>query len=189
MSAAAPSHKMRRTALRLKRPEVEEPPPERRRQDTLVLVEERDPEGWPVVHYKVTDTIGRLVQNGLVEPHCALAADRFRRDFGLSRLNPLTAADLGRVRGAGGHEPIIDRIEDARQRLSQAMAHLGGMSSPAGSVVWCVVGDEMTLQQWALRQVWGAGRPLRHDVATGILIAALAALASYYGTRRPAGRR
>lgn len=183
-----PNRKTRREALALPRFGGEAPPPERRAQDALVLVSERDPEGWPVAHYRVTDTITRMVKNGLAEPAWAAAGDRFRRDFVRARMNPLQATDLRRARGAGGREQILDEVEDARQRLYEAMRHLGGMSSPAGSVIWYVVGAEISLQQWALRQVWGSGRPLRHEVATGILIGALAALCSHYEEVRRAAR-
>jgi hypothetical protein len=178
---------MRRAALRLDRLGPELPPPERRQHDPLAMVEERDPEGWPVRHCKTVDTVGRLVRSGLARPEWAAAADRFRRDFRLAQFDPLSASDLQRTRGAGGRGAIVDRVEDARQRLSDAVAGMGGLSAPAGSIVWHVVGSEQTLNDWALRQVWG-GRPLRHEVATGILLAALAALDAYYHDRRRIAR-
>jgi hypothetical protein len=165
---AVPNHKTRRAALRLDRLGPELPPPERRQHDPVAIVEERDPEGWPVRHCRTVDTIGRLVRSGLVRSEWAVAADRFRRDYRLAAFDPLSANDLGRSRGAGGHGAIMDRVEDARQRLADAIAGMGGLSAPAGSIVWHVVGAELTLKDWSLRQVWG-GRPLRHEVATGLL--------------------
>ncbi len=184
---AVPSHKTRRAALKLERLGPELPPSERRQHDPVVMMEERDPEGWPVRHCKTVDTIGRLVRNGLVRPEWAVAADRFRRDYRVAAFDPLSANDLGRARGAGGHGAIIDRVEDARQRLFDAVAGMGGLSAPAGSIVWHVVGAELTLKDWSLRQVWG-GRPLRHEVATGILVAALGALDAHYHDRRRIAR-
>ncbi|GGF22643.1 hypothetical protein GCM10011611_30890 [Aliidongia dinghuensis] len=192
-----PSHKTRRAALALDPVMIsrmtlahggpELPPPERQRHDPVTLVEERDPEGWPVRHCRAVDTIGRLVRNGLARPEWAVAADRFRRDYRLAQFDPLSANDLQRPRGAGGRGPILDRVEDARQRLFDAVAGMGGLSAPAGSVVWHVIGAELTLKDWSLRQVWG-GRPLRHEVATGILLAALAALDAHYHDRRRIAR-
>lgn len=183
----APTHKTRRAALKLAKLGPELPPPERRRHDPVTLVEERDPDGWPVRHCRTVDTIGRLVRAGLARPEWAVAADRFRRDFRLASFDPLSAGDLGRARGGGGHGVIMDRVEDARQRLADAVAGMGGASAPAGSVVWHVVGAELTLKDWAQRQGW-SGRPLRPEVATGILVAALAALDAHYHDRRRIAR-
>ena len=54
---------------------------------------------------------------------------------------------------------------------------LGGLSSPAGSCVWHVVGLQRSVREWAMRQGWG-GRPVRQEQAQGILVAALGVLAS-----------
>jgi hypothetical protein len=56
------------------------------------------------------------------------------------------------------------------------MAALGGISSPAGSCVWHVVGLQRSVREWAIRQGWG-GRPVRQEQAQGILIASLGMLA------------
>ena len=184
---ATPTHKTRRAALKLDRLGPDLAPPERRQHDPVTLVEDRDPDGWPVRHCKTVDTIGRLVRNGLVRPEWAVAADRFRRDYRVAQFDPLSAQDLRRARGAGGQGAIMDRVEDARQRLFDAVAGMGGLSAPAGSIVWHVVGAELTLKDWSLRQVWG-GRPLRQELATGILVAALAALDAHYHDRRRIAR-
>ena len=57
---------------------------------------------------------------------------------------------------------------------------LGGISSPAGSCVWHVVGLQSSIREWAIRQGWG-GRPVDQKEAKGILVAALGMLASHYG--------
>jgi hypothetical protein len=58
------------------------------------------------------------------------------------------------------------------------MATLGGISSPAGSCVWHVVGLQRSVREWAMRQGWG-GRPVRQEQAQGILVAALGMLATH----------
>lgn len=160
------------------------PTRERLSQSPVEQVTERDADGWTVTHCRAVDTIGRLIRGGMLDVDCGDSADRFRRDFHRARFEPLCAADLRRVRGAGGHEEILDAVEDARQRVWDAMNHLGGLATPAGSIVWHVIGLESTLRDWSLRQVLGAGRTLRQEVATGILIGALGVLNGYYSQRR-----
>jgi hypothetical protein len=60
------------------------------------------------------------------------------------------------------------------------MAVLGGISSPAGSCVWHVVGLQRSVREWAIRQGWG-GRSVRQEQAQGILIASLGMLAVHLG--------
>jgi hypothetical protein len=60
------------------------------------------------------------------------------------------------------------------------MAALGGISSPAGSCVWHVVGLQRSVREWAIRQGWG-GRSVRQEQAQGILIASLGLLAVHFG--------
>jgi hypothetical protein len=42
--------------------------------------------------------------------------------------------------------------------LHEAMQALGGLSSPAGSCVWHVVGLQRSVREWAIRQGWGGAR-------------------------------
>jgi hypothetical protein len=60
------------------------------------------------------------------------------------------------------------------------MQALGGISSPAGSCVWHVVGLQRSVREWAIRQGWG-GRPVRQEQAQGILVAGLGMLAAHLG--------
>ena len=55
----------------------------------------------------------------------------------------------------------------------------GGLSSPADSCVWHVVGLQRSVREWAIRQGWG-GRPVRQEQAQGILVAALGMLAAHF---------
>jgi hypothetical protein len=50
--------------------------------------------------------------------------------------------------------------------------------APGGSCIWHVIGWGRTVKEWALLQGWG-GRRVSPETASGILIAALGALAAY----------
>jgi hypothetical protein len=57
---------------------------------------------------------------------------------------------------------------------------LGGISSPAGSCVWHVLGLQRSMPEWAIRQ-GGGGRSVRQEQGQGILVAALGMLAAHFG--------
>jgi len=85
-----------------------------------------------------------------------------------------------RVPGTGRGPDLSERQLDARLRVHEALQALGGISSPAGSCVWHVIGLQRSVREWAIRQGWG-GRPVRQEQAQGILIAALGMLAAHFG--------
>ncbi|MDX1542095.1 MAG: hypothetical protein R3349_11900 [Geminicoccaceae bacterium] len=64
--------------------------------------------------------------------------------------------------------------------MHESLQALGGLSSPAGSCAWHVVGLQWSVREWAMRQEWG-GRPVRQQQAQGILVAALGVLAAHSG--------
>ena len=64
--------------------------------------------------------------------------------------------------------------------MHAALKALGGISSPAGSCLWHVIGLQRSVREWAIRQGWG-GRPVRQEQAQGILVAALGVLAARSG--------
>jgi hypothetical protein len=75
---------------------------------------------------------------------------------------------------------LNDRQLHARRRVHKSLEALGGISSPAGSCVWHVVGLQRSVREWAIRQGWG-GRPVDYKAAGGILIAGLGMLAAHFG--------
>jgi MFS family permease len=108
------------------------------------------------------------------------AAKDFQADFIVANLDPLRALPILRVPGTG-HEPDLnERQLHAKRRVHEALQALGGISSPAGSCVWHVVGLQRSVREWAIRQGWG-GRPVRQEQAQGILVAALGMLAAHVG--------
>jgi hypothetical protein len=107
------------------------------------------------------------------------AGEMFQDLFRLAHLDPLKSADLMReVRVAGPHGG--NGIERARDRINDAVQALGGHNSPCGSCAWFVLGNEITIAEWARREGWG-GHPLRPETAKGLLIGALGVLVKHFG--------
>jgi hypothetical protein len=100
----------------------------------------------------------------------------------IAQLDPLRALPILRVPGTGREPDLNERQLHARWRVHKALEALGGISSPAGSCVWHVVGLQRSVREWAIRQGWG-GRPVRQEQAQGILVAALGMLAAHAGYR------
>jgi hypothetical protein len=175
----------RRRAARAKRAgEVASAPspqkPARRPGRQLEDVREADPDGRIVVHDRTLDPLGRMLRSGTIDQAMHDAGRDFQTAFVSARLDPLRANSMLRVPGMRGEHHLGERLLDARHRVHSAMAALGGHASPAASCIWFVLGHQMSLHQWALRQRWG-GRAVRPDQAMGVLVAALAVLAAHDG--------
>lgn len=134
----------------------------------------------PVGHGRSIDTLGRMLRAGLIDGTMHDAGQAFHRAFVAAGLDPLRAASMLRVPGAAREPEVGHRQLAARRRVQESIAVLGGHDSPGGSCVWFVLGHRLSLRQWALRQRW-AGRAVRPDEATGVLVAALATLAARRG--------
>jgi hypothetical protein len=142
----------------------------------LEEVREKDPDGRIVVHHRTVDTLGKMLRAGTIDEAMHDAATDFQANFIAANLDPLRALPILRVPGRGGERNPNERQLYARSRVHRALEALGGISSPAGSCVWHVVGLQRSVREWAIRQGWG-GRPVRHEQAQGILVAALGMLA------------
>jgi hypothetical protein len=145
----------------------------------LVEVREVDPDGRIVVHHRTVDTLGKMLRAGTVTPEMHDAARTFQADFAIASLDPIRATPTLRVSGVGYEPDLNDRQLDARRRVHKAMQALGGISSPAGSCVWHVVGLQRSVREWAIRQGWN-GRPVRQEQAMGILVAALGVISGSF---------
>jgi len=99
--------------------------------------------------------------------------------------DPLRARPILRVPGTGRDPDLNDRQLHARRGVHKSLEALGGISSPAGSCVWHVVGLQRSIREWAIPQGWG-GRPVRQEQAQGSLLAALGVLAGHFGYDRAA---
>ena len=145
----------------------------------LEEVREKDPDGRIVVHHRTVDTLGKMLKAGTISPDMHDAAKDFEAAFIIANLDPIRALPILRVPGTGREPDLNERQLHARHRVHKAMQALGGISSPAGSCVWHVVGLQRSVREWAIRQGWG-GRPVRQEQAQGILVAALGMLAGQY---------
>jgi hypothetical protein len=132
-----------------------------------------------VYHHRTVDTLGKMLL-GTIDQAMHDAAKDFQTAFIIAQLDPLRALPIVRVPGTGREPELNERQLHARRSVHEAMEALGGISSPAGSCVWHVVGLQRSVREWAIRQGW-AGRPVRQEQAQGILVAALGMLAAHIG--------
>ena len=146
----------------------------------LEEVREKDPDGRIVYHHRTVDTLGKMLRSGTIDQAMHDAAKDFQAAFIIANLDPLRALPILRVPGTGREPELNERQLDARRRVHRALEALGGLSSPAGSCVWHVVGLQRSVREWAIRQGWG-GRPVDQKAAGGILVAALGMLAAHFG--------
>ncbi len=162
--------------------DTQAPTPERRAQGAVERVARpiADEGGRPAQPYRAIDTFEAMRRRGTITPEMQQAAETFRALFATAQFQSLRAADLRRLPEGMRDVPIALRQIESRKRVWLALKTLGGMSSPAGSCVWHVVGCEWTIREWALRQGWNR-RPLRVEVASGILIGSLGVLQRYFG--------
>ena len=143
---------------------------------------------------QVQDARGDIGSPWIVEGHLALmerrgdigraereAGEVFAKLYRRAHIGGLQAADMARVTLPVGQSRREDTPgqEMARRRLWEALESLGGMSSPCGSCCWFVVGEELSLAEYARREGWG-GRALRPEVAKGLLLGGLGILARHF---------
>jgi hypothetical protein len=115
----------------------------------LEEVREKDPDGRIVYHHRTVDTLGKMLKAGTITQEMHDAAKDFQATFIVANLDPLRALPVVRVPGTGREPELNERQLHARRRVHKAMAALGGISSPAGSCVWHVVGLQRSVREWA----------------------------------------
>jgi hypothetical protein len=148
--------------------------------DVGAPIRDADPEtGTPVRHRRAVDTLGMMLSNGTITHEMHEAGCIFRTLFRSAALDSMSTSQLIRLPGSTA-DRLSNRQLDARRRVFAAMDALGGDDSPPGSCIWFVVGLEMSVREWSARSGW-SGRPVSQPFAGGILIAALAILASHFG--------
>jgi hypothetical protein len=118
-------------------------------------IRERDPDGVIVVHSLYVDTLGRMLKSGTISSEMHDAARDFQAAFVIANLDRLRAVPVLRVPGTGREPDLNERQLDAKRRVHEAMEALGGISSPAGSCIWHVLGLQRSIREWSLRMGWG----------------------------------
>ncbi len=146
----------------------------------LEEVREKDPDGRIVVHHRTVDTLGKMLRSGAIDQAMHDAAKDFQAAFIVAQFDPMRAVPILRVPGTGREPELNERQLQARRQVHEAMEAVGGISSPACSCLWHVVGLRLSVREWAIRQGWG-GRPVDQRAAAGILVAALGVLAFHLG--------
>jgi hypothetical protein len=125
----------------------------------LEEVREKDPDGRIVYHHRTVDTLGKMLRAGTITQEMHDAGKDFEAAFIVANLDPLRALPILRVPGTGREPELNERQVDARRRVHQSLEALGGISSPAGSCVWHVVGLQRSVR------ACGSGRCVKAGVA------------------------
>lgn len=161
---------------------IVKPTPERAEKSPVKLAPKTiaDARGNISQPYITLDVIDRMERRGTITKAEHVAASRFREDFRLAALDPLRAMPMEHSVQGGEREPLCEAAERARRRVAAAMQVFGGRTTPAGNLIWTVVGEEKTLKDWCAANSFG-GRPICEEAASGMLRCGLGVLAAHYG--------
>lgn len=139
-----------------------------------------DPDtGAVVTHHRAFDTLGAMLANGTITPEMHDAGTKFRTLFRSASLGTMSASALVRLPG-GTTRGMSDQHVFAGLKIADAIDALGGHDSAPGSCAWHVLGCELSVREWAMRQGWG-GRLVPPPQAQGMLVATLSVLAAHFG--------
>jgi hypothetical protein len=105
-----------------------------------------------VYHHRTVYTLGKMLRAGTIDQAMHDAAKDFQASFIVAQLDRLRAVPILRVSGTGREPELNERQLHARRRVHAALKALGGLSSPAGSCIWHVVGLQRSVREWATRQ-------------------------------------
>src|SRR5215469_13657844 len=94
----------------------------------------------------------RMHADGRITLEEVQAGEQFHSDFRRAALGDLRAADLARIRGQRHGRELAASTEHYRWKVWNAVTPLGGPTSPCGSIVWSVVGEEMDIKRWCLER-------------------------------------
>jgi hypothetical protein len=121
------------------------------------------------------DSLKVMHMRGTISDAMLAAGRRFQRAFEDYHAGNCSALDWRKIGRAGWKEPEFLRSGRWRE-LKEAMTVLGGRGAPAGSVCWHVLGEGVSIKEWAELHQWGR-RPLHEKTASGVLLGALGVLA------------
>lgn len=129
--------------------------------------QQQDAQGNIGSPFIVTDTLRALHRNGTIDDALLATGRQFEEDFRRARFDPLRCADMARIPGLGGGDPVGD--QDAKDRVWDALQRVGGLGSCLAGVLCDVLGKGMSLRQY----VTVGGGYMRHQTASVLLKAAL----------------
>ena len=116
---------------------------------------------------------------GEILPELHTAALHFESDFDRANHRAEYRSCLNiseRVDGGGKRDSVLDAVIDGRRAIGRAMDAVG---RTGGSVLWDVIGNEMSLREYASRMACNGVALNVHNVK-GRLIAALDVLVGHY---------
>jgi len=154
-------------------------PPERLQHDRITRdsVQSTDSQGGVGVPYRVEGLLGRLERHGDIGPGERMAGERFQELFEAAHGGSLCAVDMARschAEAAGEPKGVL-----AREEVHRALMAMGGHGSASASVAWFILGHQMTLREWSVREGWN-GRAVSPHVTKGLLIATLGILKAHF---------
>ena len=120
----------------------------------------------------------RWMRDKVIEPRHHAAATQYAFCFEAAQLRGRYGVmDIERVdRSTSDNDGAIGRVVDAKRRINEAMAVLGKF---AGDAVWSVIGEDMSMREFAQRQAT-SGRPISVNEVKGRVISGLDILADHY---------
>ena len=120
----------------------------------------------------------RWMRDKVIEPRHHAAATQYAFCFEAAQLRGRYGVmDIERIdRSTSDNDGAIGRAVDAKRRINEAMAVLGKF---AGDAVWSVIGEDMSMREFAQRQAT-SGRPISVNEVKGRVISGLDILADHY---------
>ena len=154
-------------------------PPERLQHDRLTRDSgtTADSEGGIARPWRVEGLLARLERHGDIGRAERMAGEKFQELFARANFGCLRASDMAR----SCHAPVTGELNGiaAREECHRALTALGGHGSAAASAAWFILGEQLSLREWAAREGWN-GRAVSGHVAKGILLAVLTILRHHF---------
>ena len=116
---------------------------------------------------RVADTLRRLEMRKTITPTQRRAGDEFRADFQTAALHGIRPRAMERIDMEWKSDNRLSRADHCKRRVLADLEALGGIGSIGSTVMWEVIGREISLREWC--DICGLARA----VVTGILIASL----------------
>jgi len=130
--------------------------------------------------WRAETLLARLERAGDITAAQRAAGEQFHAIFRAAARDPIKATDPAKTHVSGAHglaQPMGSLW--AKTALDRALDALGGLASPAGSCAWHVLGNDCSVQSFARRQAW-TGKPIRNEVAKGVLLSTLGTLQHHF---------